>query len=82
MGREPMTNEELAELIRTGIERLDAKIDGVEDRLGGRIDQLGNELNGRIDRLERKIDDVAAGVRVLNKEVHGAPDNSMEEVVG
>ena len=53
-----MTNEELA-----------ARMDEMGTRLEAKIDGLGEELRGDIARLDKKIDDVAAGVRALNAEM-------------
>ena len=45
-------------------QRLDSKIDGVEQRLDGKIDAVSQILGGRIDRLDDKID--ASLLRVEN----------------
>ena len=53
-----MTNEQLWDLIKAELGRIDAK-----------IDQVDAKVDGAVNFLSKKIDDVAAGVRALNTDM-------------
>jgi hypothetical protein len=59
MSEEERTLEEIRQEMRVGFTRLETKIDDLE--------RLVLRLARKVDELDHKIDDVAAGVRVVSE---------------
>lgn len=64
------------------VDRLDGKIDGVEERLTSRIDALDVRLTGRIDSLEGRIDALDAKLErrydVLDAKIDGVKQQVLD----
>lgn len=55
--------------------RLDNKIDRVENRLADRIDKVENSLNERIDKVEQRIDKVEKKLELIQDKLMTRIDN-------
>ncbi len=55
--------------------RLDNKIDRVENRLADRIDKVENSLNERIDKVEQRIDKVERKLELIQDKLMTRIDN-------
>lgn len=62
------TLDDLARQIVTEFSRLDGRIGSLEDRIGA-LETRINSLASGIGMLDRKVDDVAAGVRAMNTDM-------------
>ncbi len=55
--------------------RLDNKIDRVENRIADRIDKVENSLNERIDKVEQRIDKVEKKLELIQDKLMTRIDN-------
>lgn len=62
------TLDDLARQIVTEFTRLDGRTGSLEDRIGALETQVSS-LASSISMLDRKVDDIAAGIRTLNTDM-------------